>query len=62
MAAERGKLDEFEAEGVEKVEFVAAPDACPICQAVAGFYDIGEVPLPVRDTHPRCYCTLASVV
>ena len=62
MAAERGKLDEFEAEGVEKVEFIAAADACPICQAVAGFYDIGEVPLPVRDTHPRCYCTLASSV
>ncbi len=62
MAAERGKLDEFKAEEVKKVEFVSAPDACPICQALVGIYDIDKVPLPVEATHPRCYCTLASVI
>ena len=56
MAAERAKLDEWRAEGVEMIEFVPAPDACPICEALAGEYPVAVAPVPGRDTHPRCRC------
>ena len=57
MAAETAKLDEWAQRGMEKVEFTPAPDACPICRALAGEYEIDKAPLrPVRDTHPRCRC------
>ncbi|MBW2644614.1 MAG: hypothetical protein JRE23_00290 [Deltaproteobacteria bacterium] len=62
MAAETAKIDEFKAEGVDKMHYYAAFDACPICLPLEGDYDINDVPLPVRDTHPRCYCTLGPVV
>jgi len=57
MAAERAKLEEWGARELEMVEFTPAPDACPICMALAGDYPIEETPLPVRDTHPRCRCS-----
>ena len=60
FAAERGKLDEFREEGVKKIRFVAAGDACPLCKSLAKVYEADKVPLPVRDTHPRCYCTLVA--
>jgi SAM-dependent methyltransferase len=56
MAAERAKLDEWKQWKVEMVEFVPAPDGCPICFALAGVYPIGSCPVPGRDTHPRCRC------
>jgi len=62
MAAERAKKAEARAEGIAKMEFLVAPDACPICQALAGVYPIDKVPLPVADTHPRCYCATVPVV
>ncbi len=58
MAAERAKLDEWKERKIEKVEFVPAPDACPICIGVAGVYNIGEAPVPVEETHPRCRCAI----
>jgi hypothetical protein len=58
MAAEKAKLDEWAEWKVKRVEFKPAPDACPICIAVAGDYDIGECPIPVEDTHPRCRCSI----
>ncbi len=57
MAAEHAKIDEWEAWGVKKVEFTPAPDACPICVALAGDYEINVSPIPVEDTHPRCRCS-----
>jgi hypothetical protein len=57
MAAELAKGDEWSAWGIERLEFVPAPDACPMCQALAGDYPIDQCPLPVRDTHPRCRCS-----
>ena len=62
MSAERAKLDEAAANGIKRMEFVAAGDACPICLALAGQYDIEDTPVPVRDTHPRCYCTTIPIV
>jgi hypothetical protein len=56
LAAERAKGDEWQAWGVETMDFVPGPDACSICVALAGEYKIEECPLPVADTHPRCRC------
>jgi len=58
MAAEKAKLDEWGAWEVEQVEFTPAPDACPICVALAGDYEIGQCPIPGQDTHPRCRCSI----
>lgn len=57
MAAESAKLDEWAAWKVKMVEFTPAPDACPICISLRDEYKIGQCPLPVRDTHPRCRCS-----
>ncbi|WP_305046345.1 hypothetical protein [Geoalkalibacter sp.] len=56
LAAENAKLEQWRAYGLKMVEFAPAPDACPLCVALAGDYEIAKVPLPVRDTHPRCRC------
>lgn|GEM_PF-4149062 len=61
MAAERAKLDEWQEWSVQKVEFTPAPDACPICMSVAGTYPIGNAPIPVQNTHPRCRCSSRPV-
>ena len=57
-AAERAKLDEWNEWGVNRVEFTPAPDACPICLALAGDYNIGDCPIPGTGTHPRCRCSI----
>ncbi len=58
MAAENAKLDEWQQWNVKRVEFTPAPDACAICVALAGDYDISKAPVPVQDTHPRCRCSI----
>ena len=58
MSAEKAKLDEWTQWKVKKVEFVPAPDACPVCLALAGEYDIDKCPIPGRDTHPRDRCSI----
>ncbi|MBE0426478.1 MAG: hypothetical protein IBX72_07500 [Nitrospirae bacterium] len=40
MTAERAKLDEWKEWNITRVEFLPAPDACPICMALAGEYEI----------------------
>ena len=57
-AAERAKLDEWKEWKMEKVDFDPAPDACPACQALAGEYPIDQCPVPGRNTHPRCRCSI----
>lgn len=57
MAAETAKIDEWKEWDVKMVEFTPAPDACPICTALAGDYPIASCPVAVRDTHPRCRCS-----
>jgi len=57
MAGERAKLAEWAEWDVKMVEFTPAPDACPICMALAGDYPIADAPIPVRDTHPHCRCS-----
>lgn len=62
MAAEQAKLDEWKEWKVKIVEFTPAPDACPACMAIAGDYPIQKCPVPVRDTHPRCRCSIRPAV
>ncbi|MGE0156716.1 MAG: minor capsid protein [Geobacter sp.] len=55
LAAETAKTNEWQKRGIKKVEFYPAPDACPICQALKGTYDLDKCPrIPV---HPRCRCS-----
>lgn len=56
LAAERAKLQEWQAWDVAMVEFTPAPDACPLCMSLRGDYPIEKAPVPVADTHPRCRC------
>ena len=55
LAAETAKSNEWAEWGVEKVDFVPAPDACPICLALRGEYKLSEC--PVIPVHPRCRCS-----
>ncbi len=57
MAAEETKGEEWGERGIKELDFVPAPDACPLCISLAGTYAIKKCPLPVRDTHPRCRCS-----
>jgi hypothetical protein len=57
IAAEKAKLAEWAEWDVAIVEFVPAPDACPICFNLGGDYAIAETPVPVIDTHPYCRCS-----
>lgn len=61
VAAERAKLDEWKQWKIKMIEFVIAPDACPICLGLVGEYKIGNAPIPGLDTHPRCRCSLIPV-
>jgi SPP1 gp7 family putative phage head morphogenesis protein len=56
MAAEKAKLAEWTEYGLKKIEFVPSPDACTLCDGLAGVYEIKDAPVPVEDTHPRCRC------
>ncbi len=61
MAAEQAKKDEWSEWNIEKGEFVPSPDACPLCFSVAGEYPLDQCPVPVKDTHPRCRCSIRPV-
>ena len=61
IAAEQAKLNEWAAWKIRKVRFTTAPDACPICFALAGEYSIADCPIPGTDTHPRCRCSIVPV-
>jgi SPP1 gp7 family putative phage head morphogenesis protein len=57
-----GKIAQYQALGVSKVDFVTAGGACPICEDLAGKspYDIADAPMPVDDSHPNCRCSLLA--
>ena len=57
MAADVAKTAEWKARGIKRLEFRPNADACPICKALAGEYDIDDCPVKVRDTHPNCRCS-----
>jgi len=56
-----GRLSAYTLAGVKKVEFVAVPTHCPICDEFAGkIYTLSEAKgrIPV---HPRCRCSWIAV-
>lgn len=61
-----GKEDEYRELGVEEYDYVTANDerVSAICRANAagGPYPLGQGPLPMRDSHPNCRCTIAAVI
>lgn len=65
QAQSLGKLDEYRELGVERYEYLTAEDSrvSSICRANAagGPYEIGKGPLPMRDSHPNCRCTIIGV-
>jgi len=60
-AANEGALRGYEEQGIQKVEFYPAPDACGECLAEVGVYPVDEAhgKIPV---HPNCRCVFLSIV
>lgn len=61
IAAEEAKKKEYKERKIKELEFVLARDACPQCTPLKGIYKIDESPIPGKDTHPYCRCTLIPV-
>jgi hypothetical protein len=59
-----GKMAQYGAHEVEEYDWIPAGDGCSICMGKAhgGPYLVGTGPLPMRDSHPLCRCTVAAVV
>lgn len=63
-----GKLALYQAQGIEKYAYITAGDdrVSAICQALsaAGPYLVADPasPLPMRDSHPNCRCTIGPAL
>ena len=55
-ASNEGALHRFETEGVDKSEFLAAPDACEVCLPLDGKIYITKESHGIIPLHPRCRC------
>ncbi len=59
-----GKMDQYAELEVERYDYVTAGDArvSTICRGLAagGPYVVGQGPLPMRDSHPNCRCTVVA--
>ncbi len=60
----RGKESQYLAEGVTQYNWIRAGGACPICvdKEQGSPYPVGAGPLPMRDSHPNCRCTIGAAV
>lgn len=66
LAQSEGKLEQYRASGYERYDYITAgddrvSDTCLALEA-AGPYAVGRGPLPMRDSHPNCRCTIAPSV
>ncbi len=61
-ASNEGALHRYEIEGVDKSEFLAAPDACEICLPLDGKEYVTKEGHGVIPLHPNCRCTWLPVV
>ena len=62
-AANEGSLRRYEKEGINKSEFYPSPDACSVCQDLAGEYPTSEAHGMITGaTHPNCRCVMLPVV
>lgn len=66
MAQAAGKLHHYRGAGIEQVDYVTAGDdrVSDICRSLeaAGPYALGSAPVPGRDSHPNCRCTIVARV
>jgi len=62
MAHGDGKMAQFQANELQQYDYMTAGDSrvSEICRTLAagGPYRVGEGPIPGRDSHPRCRCTV----
>lgn len=64
LAQARGKEAQYQQMGIEHYDFVTAgAGVCVSCTGLAagGPYRVGTGPLPMRDTHPGCRCSIVGV-
>lgn len=66
MAHADGKMAQFQANGLEMYDYMTAGDSkvSEICRTLAagGPYRMGEGPIPGRDSHPRCRCSVSPYI
>lgn len=63
LAQAQGKEREYIELGCEEYDFITASvGVCPICTELgeSGPFKLGEGPLPMRDTHPCCRCSILA--
>ena len=61
-ASNEGALHRFELEGINKSEFLAAPDACEVCLPLNGEEYATKESHGVIPLHPNCRCVWLPVV
>lgn len=59
-----GKADQYRQAGIDRYDWLLAGGACSLCvgRADAGPYEVGQGPLPMRDSHPNCRCSIKAHV
>ena len=66
LAQVRGKEAQYREMGIDRYDYVTANDSrvSDVCRANAagGPYLVGQGPLPMRDSHPNCRCTVRAHV
>ncbi len=61
-SANEGALHRFELEGVDKSEFLAAPDACEVCLPLDGEIRPTKESHGIIPLHPFCRCVWLPVI
>ena len=61
-ASNEGALHRFELEGVDKSEFLAAPDACEVCLPLDGEIYLTKESHGIIPIHPNCRCKWLGVI
>jgi len=62
QAQSEGKMAEYAANNVSLYDWKRAGGACPICidKENNSPYAVGSGPLPMKDSHPNCRCTVVA--
>jgi len=61
VIGELDKIQRWKEWKIKTIKFAPAPDACPICVALAGEYPIKKCPVPILDTHLGCRCSVLPI-
>lgn len=66
LAMQQGAVDQMDALGIERFDYVTMPDACPICapldSAIVGSYTLIDLPIPPQHINCRCLVAPAGTV